>query len=49
MWVETTLSSIGKSVAGMGEKTFERYAEAEMSAEALLAMVTELKNRAKND
>jgi hypothetical protein len=49
MWVENTLSAIGKGVAGMGEKTFERYADAEMSAQALLAMVTELKNRAIDD
>jgi hypothetical protein len=46
MWVETTLYGIGKSVAGLGAKTAEDYAIAEENAEALLAIIQELKRRA---
>lgn len=46
MWVETTLYGIGKAVAGGGPKTIEDYMEAEENAEALLAVIQELKKRA---
>ena len=46
MWVETTLYGIGKSVAGLGAKTADDYAIAEENAEALLAIIQELKRRA---
>lgn len=46
MWVETTLYGIGKAVAGGGQKTVESYIEAEENAEALLAVIQELKRRA---
>jgi hypothetical protein len=45
IWAENSLSEIGRNVAGLGEKTFERYAEAEIAAEALLAICQELKKR----
>lgn len=44
-WVETTLYGIGKSLAGLGAKGPENYLEAEENAEALLAIVRELKKR----
>lgn len=45
IWAETTLYSVGKAVAGGGEKTAERYAEAVAGAEALLAICRELETR----
>lgn len=45
-WVETTLYGIGKAVAGLGAKSVEDYAVAEENAEALLALIQELKRRA---
>lgn len=45
MYVETTLYGIGKNIAGSGAKSIENYMEAEENAEALLAIVRELKNR----
>ncbi|CAB4123718.1 hypothetical protein UFOVP45_13 [uncultured Caudovirales phage] len=45
IWAENSLSSIGKNIAGLGPKTYESYAEAELGAEALLAIVRELKKR----
>jgi hypothetical protein len=47
--VETTLYGIGKNIAGLGPKTIENYLEAEENAEALLAIVQELKKRVNND
>jgi hypothetical protein len=44
--VETALFSIGKNVAGLGEKTPQSYEEAVWGAEAVLAMCKELKRRA---
>lgn len=48
MWVENSLFAIGKNIAGTGNKTLEQYDEAEFGAEALLAIVQELKKRANN-
>jgi hypothetical protein len=48
-YVETTLYGIGKALAGRGEKTEETYLEAEENAEALLAIIRELKKRAINE
>lgn len=45
MWAETTLYGIGKNVAGTGVKSLENYTEAEENAEALLAVIKELKRR----
>lgn len=47
-YVETTLYGIGKNIAGLGPKTIENYLEAEENAEALLAIVQELKKRHDN-
>ncbi len=44
-YVETSLYGIGKAIAGRGEKSIESYLEAEQNAEALLAIIRELKNR----
>jgi hypothetical protein len=48
MWVENSLFVIGKNIAGAGAKTADQYDEAELGAEALLAIVQELKKRANN-
>lgn len=48
-YVETTLYGIGKAIAGRGEKTEQSYLEAEENAEALLAVIRELKRRAQHD
>lgn len=45
IWAENCLSTVGRNVAGIGEKTAERYDEALMGAEALVAIVQELKKR----
>lgn len=44
-YVETTLYGIGKALAGRGEKSAVTYVEAEENAEALLAIIRELKKR----
>lgn len=48
MWVENSLFVIGKNLAGVGTKTMDQYDEAELGAEALLAITRELKKRAQN-
>lgn len=45
LWTETLLYGIGKSIAGLGPKTIESYAEATENAEALLAVCKELEKR----
>lgn len=45
MWMENALYTIGKNVAGLGQKSPEQYEEALIGAEALVAIVKELKKR----
>lgn len=45
IWAENCLSTVGRNVAGLGEKSPERYEEALLGAEALVAIVKELKKR----
>lgn len=47
-YVETTMFSIGKNIAGTGSKSIENYVDAEEQAEALLAIIRELKKRESN-
>jgi hypothetical protein len=49
MWVENSLAVIGRNVAGTGVKSTDSYAEAEIGAEALLAICQELKKRSLNE
>lgn len=44
-WVETYLAEIGRNVAGLGEKTPEKYAEALKSAGVVVDLVSELHKR----
>ena len=48
IWAENCLSTIGRNVAGLGDKTPERYAEALLGADALVAIIKELQRRNDN-
>jgi hypothetical protein len=45
IWTENYLAEIGKNVAGIGEKTPERYKEALSAAETVVLLVSELNKR----
>lgn len=50
MWAENALYVIGKEITHhQRDKNVDSLAEAEMGAEALLAITQELKKRAKNE
>jgi RNA 3'-terminal phosphate cyclase len=49
VWAETSLYTIGKNIAGMRGGTPEALKEAEIGAEALLAIVQELIKRSENE
>lgn len=49
VWAETSLYAIGKGVVHYKRDGVEQLYEAELGAEALLAIVKELKKRAAND
>jgi hypothetical protein len=49
VWVETSLFTIGKNVAGISGGSKEQLKEAEMGAEALLAIIQELIKRSENE
>jgi hypothetical protein len=44
-WIENYLAEIGKNVAGIGEKTPDRYKEALSAAEIVVLLVAELNKR----
>ena len=48
MWVENSLFTIGKSIAGTGSHSIEQLEEANLGAEALYAITQELLKRARN-
>jgi hypothetical protein len=45
IWTENYLAEIGKHVAGLGEKTPERYSDALQAAEVVVDLVSELHKR----
>lgn len=48
IWAENALAEIGRNLAGRGTLTEERIYEAEIAAEALVAVIAELKKRELN-
>jgi len=49
VWVETSLFTIGKNVTGIRGGSIEQLKEAEIGAEALLAIIQELIKRSENE
>jgi hypothetical protein len=49
VWAENSLYTIGKNIAGMRGGTPEALKEAEIGAEALLAIIQELLKRSENE